>query len=412
MWDKNPCLIMQVGFTLLGVSGYLDPTSIWSTDRMFSLRSVIILSLLPVLLLFAGCNTIELQPSISMEDLLKRPRQITSAPPQMEYDLLYVDEEMRAFVEKIIAGTRSTDARLRRLLRGMSRRGLANLNYNLDLTYTAQNTFHRLEGNCLSFTNLFVALAREAGLRVHYQMVEVPPKWDAGEGGLVILNNHVNVIVEQRFNTDYLVDFNLFEYQDNYRSKVVSDDYAESMFYSNLAVEALQNGLYGDSFWYLHRALNLYSPIASSWINLGVLYSRLDQPLKAESAYLHALQLDQGNKSALANLASLYTLMGDAPRAEVYVNMVNYYRERNPYYHFSLASRAFENGQFEVALGYLERSLRLKQVEHQFHYLKSLTYSELGNVEQARKSLERAYRYAVYQETRSKYSAELAAFST
>jgi len=182
------------------------------------------------------------------------------------------------------------------------------------------------------------------------------------------------------------------------------------MFYSNLAVEALQNERYGDSFWYLQRALELFPNIASSWVNLGVLYSRLGQPKEAESAYLYALQLDEGNKSALANLASLYTLMGDTKRAEAYVKMVNYYRDRNPYYHFSLANRAFEDGRFREVIAYLDRSLRLKQVEHQFHYLKSRTYSELGDTEEAKKSLERAYRYAIYQETRSKYSTELAAF--
>jgi len=376
------------------------------------LRSVIFLCLLPLILLSAGCNTVELKPSISAQELLEVPARVTSAAPQMDYNLLYVDDEMRTFVTKIIGGSRSPELRLRRLLRGMAKRGFSDVNYDLDRTYTAQDTFYQLEGNCLSFTNLFVALAREAGLRVHYQMVEVPPTWDGGESGLVILNNHVNVVVEQRHGPDYLVDFNLFEYQDNYRTTQVSDDYAESMFYSNLAVEALQNALYGDSFWYLHRALGLFPDIASSWVNLGVLYSRLNQPLKAESAYLHALQLDKRNKSALANLASLYTLMGDSLRAESYTKMVNYYRERNPYYHFSLANRAFQNGQFEEVLGYLKRSLRLKQVEHQFHYLRSLTYRELGDTEQARKSLERAYRYAVFKETRTRYSTELAAFSS
>ncbi len=379
---------------------------------MFSSQYIVFPSLLAAFLILAGCNTIDLQPSMSVEELIEVPSRFAASPPPMQYDLLATDEAMREFVAENMQGSRSPDSRLRRLLRGMSRRGLSDLNYNLDRTYTARDTFHQLEGNCLSFTNLFVALAREAGLRVHYQMVEVPPKWDGGESGLVILNNHVNVIVEQRYAQDYLVDFNLFEYQDNYKTHLVSDDYAESMFYSNLAVEALQNENYNDSFWYLHRALTLYPGIATSWVNIGVLYSRLGKVREAESSYLHALLLDKGNKSALANLASLYTLTGDVKRAAEYVKMVNYYRDRNPYYHFSLANRAFENGQFSEVIGYLERSINLKQVEHQFHYLKSQAFIELGDSEQARKSLERAYRYAIYQETRSKYSRELAAFNS
>ncbi|MBV1906623.1 MAG: tetratricopeptide repeat protein [Pseudomonadales bacterium] len=345
---------------------------------------------------------------MSKAELMFIPEQFAAAKPRMDYQLLYVDQEMREFLSKNLSDG-APEAKLRKLLRAMSKRGLGHLNYNLDLTYTAQDTFHKLEGNCLSFTNLFVALAREAGLKVFYQMVEVPPNWDGGEGGLVILNNHVNVIVKLRYKMDRLVDFNLFEYQDNYTTKAVSDEYAESMFYSNLGVEALQRKEYGNAFWYLNHALALYPDIDNLWVNLGVLFSRVGMTDHAESAYLQSLLLERGNKSALSNLAGLYYTQGDVEKAEAYKKMVSYYRNTNPYYHFSLANIAFDQGNYQETLTLISRSIRLKQVEHQFHYLKGKALKALGKDKLAIKSLEKAHRYAVYYTTREKYARELEA---
>lgn len=363
-----------------------------------------------IVMLCSACSSQLLTPALSKQELIQVPAEYASQRPRMDYQLLHVDEEMQEFVRSSLVDSDSTNKKLRKLLTGMRNRGLGDLNYQLDLTYTAQDTFHLLKGNCLSFTNLFVALAREAGLSVRYQMVEIPPKWDGDASGLVILNHHINVLVELRNNPDYLVDFNLFAYQDNYKTELVSDSYAESMFYSNLAVEALQKNNYAASFWYLNRALLLYSDVASVWINLGVLYSRIESYQHAESAFLQALILDAGNKSALTNLAGLYSRLGDVERAGAYAKMVNYYRDRNPYYHYSLANHAFEEGNYLDTLTYIARSVKLKKVEHQFHYLRSRALVRLGRPAQAKRSLRQAHKYAVYQETRDKYAQELRSF--
>ena len=63
------------------------------------------------------------------------------------------------------------------LIEAMEERGMFSLEY-AEVTRTASGTFHDRQGNCLSFTMLFVALARAAGsARRRYQSVEVPPTW-------------------------------------------------------------------------------------------------------------------------------------------------------------------------------------------------------------------------------------------
>ena len=46
-----------------------------------------------------------------------------------------------------------------------------------EITRTASETFRARRGNCLSFSNMFVAMARDVGLDVQFQEVEIPPDW-------------------------------------------------------------------------------------------------------------------------------------------------------------------------------------------------------------------------------------------
>ena len=132
---------------------------------------------------------------LSGEALFGKAVETTSIP---DPGMFVLDDEMRAFVAEHVDGTRAARERMRRLLSAMIESGLMSLDYDDAKTKTARQTFHDRVGNCMSFTALFVALAREADLEVTFQTVEVPPIWYA-DSDLVILNNHVNALVKQNF---------------------------------------------------------------------------------------------------------------------------------------------------------------------------------------------------------------------
>ena len=102
-----------------------------------------------------------------------------SADEISDADLRALDSAMREFVATAVQGAGSPDARVQRLFWEMRRRGLLSLDYQATRTTTATETFHARTGNCLAFTNLFVALAREANLKVSYQLVDIPPVWSS-----------------------------------------------------------------------------------------------------------------------------------------------------------------------------------------------------------------------------------------
>src|SRR4030095_7661901 len=114
-----------------------------------------------------------------------------AAVPDTSSEILDIDPAMREFVQQQVGNARTDSAKLQRLVRGTQRAGLLALGYDGDATLTASQVFHQRRGNCLAATNLFVALARHAGLRVAFQEVEIPPAWIA-ESGFVMLDQHVN----------------------------------------------------------------------------------------------------------------------------------------------------------------------------------------------------------------------------
>jgi tetratricopeptide (TPR) repeat protein len=372
------------------------------------------LSILSGALLAAGCAVQgPARPALDDRELLSRPALLDPAAverPITPAEIFALDADMRAFVRERLVGIRSSEARLRRLLNGMQEQGLFSLSYDAGVTRTASDTFHTRTGNCLSFTVLFVTLAREAGLDARYQMVDIPPEWST-ESDLILLSSHINALIETDVSGDFVVDFNMAELKGNYDTRIVSDSYALGLFYSNLGVDALLAGDYSTSFTRFKAAIESYPRITGPWVNLGLLYARLGEYARAEATYLRALEIEPGNRSALTNLASVYAATGDHDKAAAYSEEVRRYQQRNPYYHYSLAQRAYEERRFRETLEHLRPALRRKRNEHQFHYLRALAHAELGEQRDAERSLAEAGARAELPELKARYATKLEAFT-
>ena len=368
-----------------------------------------------VLFLLAACESIDIQtPAGTTSELLSGQRLFgEEVPAAPAVDVLALTDEMRAWVALKSAAYPHAKSRLRGLLRGMIDDGLLTLEYDLDLSLTAQETFSRHQGNCLSFSLLFVALAREANLDVIFQMVEIPPSFTAG-GELVLLNNHINVLVsgvrsDVNVVREHIVDFNDAEYNGNYKTHKVTDDYALSLYHGNVAVEALQSRNYREAFRQLKRGIEVSTDIAGLWVNLGVLYSKMKQFSMAESAYKHALTIDPRNKSALVNLVNVSTYLGKDGEAARYEQRVQRYLKSNPYYHQHQAQRALDSQLLDEALREINRAIALKDDEHQFYHLRGLVHYQAGRIDIAQKSFRDAQRVARREDVRKTYARKLRA---
>ncbi|MCH9695339.1 MAG: tetratricopeptide repeat protein [Gammaproteobacteria bacterium] len=331
-------------------------------------------------------------------------------------EILTLNDEMRDYVASRVHGDPQARSRLRKLIRGMIDDGLLNLDYDPNLTYSAIETFENRRGNCLSFSILFAALAREADLDLTFQMVDIPPSFRA-DGDMIILNNHINVLVKGvRRDINhvgrYVVDFNTAEYNGNYDTKRVSDDYAIALYYSNVAVESMQAGDSKMAFRYLKKGIETDPGIAGLWVNLGALYSRNKHYETAEKAYHQALAIQPSNKSALTNLASLLLFLGREDESRYYSRKVAYYRDRNPYYYYYKARAAYRDKEHEDALSFLANAVKLKSDEHQFYSLRGLVHYAINDYELAARDYEQARDTAQKAQLISGYESKLKALES
>ena len=313
-----------------------------------------------------------------------------------------LDAEMQEFVAPL-KGIREPRQRMQALIAALEARGMFSLDY-AEVTRTAPGTFHDRQGNCLSFTMLFVSLARAVGLSANYQSVVVPPTWS--NDGQVVVANHVNTAVITGRGEETVVDFNLRPYQSDHRSRRVNDSYALGLFYVNLGAEAMLRDDHAAALVYLREAARVRPDIAGIWVNLGVLYARHGRYEHAEASYLRALDVDADEPSAMTNLSLVYQALGEPKLAAEYLKRVQGYRERNPYYHFASATKAYEEQQFDVALTSVRKALRLKPDEGDFYELRGQVEAALGKSRDATQSFERARVYAEAEQVRARSPAE------
>ena len=167
----------------------------------------------------------------------------TRLDPAPVQDMLEVSNEMRTFIANGGFEGKSEFARLRHLMELLESNGFFVDQYDAKGTHTAAATFARRKGNCVAYTNLFVALAREVKLDAQFHLVDTRPEWNV-EGGYLMRNNHLNVMVKAIHAPGYpkagiSIEFNVVRPEKNARSRTISDAYAQSLYYANIAVDHL-----------------------------------------------------------------------------------------------------------------------------------------------------------------------------
>jgi Flp pilus assembly protein TadD len=322
-----------------------------------------------------------------------------------EDEVIAVSPEMREFLDDHVARTTGRILRLRQLASAIITEGTFGLQYD-ETTRTAAETFHARRGNCLSFSNMFVAMARQEGLKASFQEVETPPDWSFRDDAFV-LNRHVNVLLDLGREGEHVVDFNMDDFRTSYDRRTISDARALAHYYNNVAVERMRTDDIASALTYFRRALDNDPSFSPAWTNLGTLYHRQGHGRYAEAAYLQALRADGRDLVAMSNLAGLYEERGDARRADRYRSRVQDHREHNPYYRFQLARAAFEARDYDGAIAHLKYAIRRNKNEDQFYFLLGMSYMKKGDENAARRWLSRAEEVAATDALKRRYADKI-----
>lgn len=361
-------------------------------------------------LALAGCASLPLDlEAPSAADLAT----VLSKPdvPVKDYDLLGVSPQMKTFVKRVVPW-RSGDAhRLSVLFKALNHAGSMKIDYDAGANLSAADVFYQRRANCLSFSALFIALAREAGFRARFQEVEVPPQWALMDNDILVRYQHVNSIVRLPRNHFYVAEFQRDRFDMNMRRRAISDDRAFGLFYLNLGAEFLFANDIDAAQAYFVRALEFDPQLSIGWVNLAAVHRRMARDHLAEIAYRQALIIDRDNDLAMSRLAEIYADSGRTELALELRERARSTRDKNPYYHYALAQKAYRETRFESAQQHLQSALKRNANEHRFHHLMALTLHELGAQAQAVKSLRLAEQNAVDNRDKRQYRTALAAWN-
>lgn len=356
--------------------------------------------------LLNACSSLHMAQSPALytrSELLDGHLLSIDAQPLPAVDILAVNDDMRVFLRQHVPPNASDARKTELILAALLKNGL-DLSYDTFKTYTATEAFYRKTANCLSFTSLFIALAREAGVNVRFQQVEVPPSW-AQRDGLLAFNLHINALVTARGHKR-VVDFNMEEFDNRYRRHVISDNIARSQYHNNMSMNALMRDDITQAFLHLRQAIQLDPNSGYFWNNLGALYRKRNNAEASASAFTIAVNISN-EPVAMSNLARHYRRTGNQTLAVYYEQKVERFRRKNPFYLYELAVTQYNDAHYLEAKNLLQRAIKLERNQHHFYRLLGLSDLQLGDAKSGTRHIRQAFDLAENADDKNRYSRKL-----
>lgn len=345
------------------------------------------------------------------------PATVGSDMPPAPEEVMAIPAALReVFQSKVVATTNIPELRLRRMVAFMLDKDGLNLQYKADATSTVAEAYRTRQVNCLGFTLMSVALAREAGFRAQGQQIDRVLAWNL-IGDVVMQSMHANAVVTLRDRNlqvkddrDFVLDIassGLYSQDFIVHGFKVNDNRMLASFYGNRAMELLSEGRLTQAKAWLDEALALDPEEPVLWNNAGVLSQRMGDEEGAERRFLHAADRNPRLMSVLNNLVALYVNRGDASRAAFWKERADRVLGRDPFYQYSVAERNEEAGAYENAVRYYRRAIALDKRERLFHFGLARVYARLGRLPEAAGELDAAVKLSGEDPDRQRYQAKL-----
>ncbi len=268
--------------------------------------------------------------------------------------------------------------------------GSFGFSYEADLTLTAEEAFERRRGNCMSFTVMFVSLARTAGIEAFLMTVMRKPDVDR-EGDLVVVNRHVVAAMMNQLGTVAIFDFYIRDDGPRIQRLVIDDVKATAMYHTNLGGEAIRDGRLDDASEHLRIATVLAPDWAPGWINLGVVQNRMGDKAGAFEAYRKALEADPLDPSALTNMAAIYRDQGMEREADMALRAAAH-QTTNPFTLIALADVEMIDGNVRAARKWLKKARRWYPREPEVYRALSRLAAQRGDLDGSARYQDRAIR--------------------
>ncbi|MEM6457073.1 MAG: tetratricopeptide repeat protein [Acidobacteriota bacterium] len=291
------------------------------------------------------------------------PSPSADAPRPMADDLdpLAANDAMRAFVAEHIHPSLPDHLHLERLVAVQRDSTVDGLDYARGRTATAAETFATGQGNCLAFSNLYLVLARLAGIEVTMLRVHDVTRYRRADDDLVVVSGHVAIVHHfgrQRLIVDLAPDPG-GSTERYHQVEPLTDDEARALYAINRGAEMLQDGEPSAALRHFQRALDWAPTMPDAWVASGVAKRRSGDAAGAERAYVRALELAPQLPTALGNLAVLLRAQQRVAEAEAVEAALGVSDQRNPYTWLALGDLHRIGGRLDEADDAYRRARRL-----------------------------------------------------
>jgi len=331
--------------------------------------------------LLAGCaSSGPKRPSI-VSQLAARGVPAEAAAP------VELTQEMRAWVKSTVPKFASAKAQLDALLLALLTRDGRPMVYTPGVSRTAIEAWETGRANCLSFSHLFVGLARELGIQVYYLRVRDLSSYSR-QGDLVVASDHVTAafgMMKDRVILDFSPQPQVYRL-----TEALPDMTALALHYSNVGAELIQAGDLEAARAKFELAIRIDPGLGDAWLNLGVVKRRSADLVGAEEAYRRALVCDPDLVAAYQNLATVLEIEGRRGEAREVLALSRRAGNRNPFSYLALGDLALRDERIDDAESLFRRARSLDPGSPEPPAALGEVALARGKVRQARALLEKA----------------------
>ena len=276
--------------------------------------------------------------------------------PAVVVNPIAITPEIRAAADRFAGSVGGTVDQLKRIQGAIYDASRFSFDYDAETTLTAAEALAARRGNCVAFTNLFIAMARARGLPVKAGYM-TPRTLGRRRGDLVYVSTHV-VAVYQLHDRAVVFDFYRMREDPSARIRLLDDFELAALYLNNRAVAALSLEEYASAGARLDAVLKLAPDFAPAYGNLGVLRRRTGDIPGALEAYRRALELSPRDPAILGNLAALYYGIGREREAKDALRLADL-GVATPYVILARGDLEAADGRVETALRYYRKAARL-----------------------------------------------------
>lgn len=364
--------------------------------------------------LLAACAQAPLPAPQPPEDLFAGPSFAAPTEPIDAARVFALSEAMRHYVRTVITPKVRTLGRQTALTEALYQHGKLRLEYDSVMTRNASQAFEARAGNCLSLVIMTAAFAKEMGLQVTYQSAYREESWSRS-GDLLLRSGHVNVTLGRRFIDtgsaqdlrELTIDFLPADEIRGLRTVPIAEATVLAMYMNNRAVEALAQERLDDANGWAREAIRQDPLFLGAYNTLGIVYQRHGDASAAERLFRHVLAREPANTRTLANLAQALSGMGRLQEAQALWSELDRIEPHPPFHFYNLGLAAMRRGDYRAARDLFAEEAARDEHYHEFQYWLAVANFKLGDVEQARRHLDRALAGSTQRGDRDLYAAKL-----